>query len=125
MRYESQISREDGSQVKIVTITSDCPMYGKQWDLFVLRRDSQQHDWAVCSPITPVGYKGMSKSEYEERGRSDMLKAASSQEILKHIKAVHDLFGSGSESTKGESDDSEVVLVQGSPVWADGTVQSS
>lgn len=90
MRYETILARDDGSEVKVVTITNSCPMFGKSWDLFVLKRLQGTPNWTTCSSTPPVGYRDMSREEYETRGRSDMLMAASSSEILKHMKMVHE-----------------------------------
>jgi hypothetical protein len=81
-KYTVTHPRKDGSEVRIVA--EGC--YGPSFQLFVgvyvLRRESQNHDWKLCSKEPQPGWREMSVDEYVKHGRSEMLQAASHGEIL-------------------------------------------
>jgi len=78
-----QIARADGSEVRIVASIFE-GIDWKNWalDVYVLRRESPQHPWAVMSNMPHPDWRLMSVQEYVEHGRPEMLRAASHAEIL-------------------------------------------
>lgn len=77
------ISRYDGSEVRIVAQV----MFGiglqQSIDVYVLKRESKEHQWSLCDSRPHPESKDMSVDEYVKRGRSEMLQAVTHAEILK------------------------------------------
>lgn len=82
------IPRKDGSEVKIVAQDFALPGHPKSVDVYVLRRQSPQHEWTLCSNRPHPDWRTMSVDEYVKHGRSEMLQAVSHGEILKVASAI-------------------------------------
>lgn len=76
-------SREDGSEVRIVAQACHGAGLNQSIDIYVLRRESADHDWSLCSDQPHPDWRKMSVDDYLLNGRSDMLNVASHAEILK------------------------------------------
>jgi len=77
------IPRADGSEVKIVAQRMYCVGLHASTDVYVLRRESPEHDWTYCSDRPHPDWRTMSVAEYIDHGRSPMLQTVSIAEILK------------------------------------------
>lgn len=82
------IQREDGSEVRIVAQACTGLGLTQSTDVYVHRRESPEHDWKLCSNRPHPDWLKMSVDEYINRGRSEMLQAVSSGEILKATSAI-------------------------------------
>jgi len=84
-KVEHLIQRENGSEVKVVA--QECFGEGltRSVDVYVLRRDTPESPWALCSDRPHPDWRSMSVDEYTKRGRSEMLQTVSHGEILKAV----------------------------------------
>ena len=82
IKLEQLISRDDGSQIKIVAeLWSN--LFGKDAiHNYVLRRDSADLSWSCCGTTPATNWEKMSVDEYLQSGRSEMLRYASHAELL-------------------------------------------
>lgn len=76
------LHRADGSEVRIVGQRIYRPNCTFEVDIYVLRRETSQHDWACLSKIPKPGWREMSVDEYIKHGRSPMLQAVTHGEIF-------------------------------------------
>lgn len=76
------IQRPDGSEVKITATAMFGAGLARSVDVFVHRRETPEHHWRLCSDRPHPDWRQMSVDEYIAGGRSEMLQAASSGEIL-------------------------------------------
>jgi len=76
------IQRKDGSEVKIVVTEMD-GLFNSSIDVYVLRRESSEHNWHLTNNRPHPNSKNMSVDEYIKHGRSEMLQAVTPAEILK------------------------------------------
>jgi hypothetical protein len=83
MRFESLMTRENGTEITIVSHFSACPINGDQTNTFVLKRDSVGNS-NVLSNVPAQGYKMMPRSEYMKRGKSPMFQNITIPELMKH-----------------------------------------
>lgn len=87
-KVTQNLQRPDGSQVRIVAEE----FYGRglhpSIDVFVLKRESKDHAWVLCSDRPASNWRSMSVEEYKLHGRSPMLQAASPGEVLRAISAI-------------------------------------
>jgi len=82
------IQRDDGSEVKIVAekfygLGLHCSI-----GVYVLRRESPNHQWSLTNDKPHPDWREMSVNEYIKRGRSEMLRTVSHGEILKVTSAL-------------------------------------
>ncbi|MEX3983908.1 hypothetical protein AB4Y45_33525 [Paraburkholderia sp. EG287A] len=87
-KYTRVYSRKDGSDVKIVAEAFFGAGLHCSVGVYVLRRESAEHDWKLCSKEPHPDWRAMSVDEYVKRGRSEMLQAASHGEILAVASAI-------------------------------------
>jgi hypothetical protein len=82
------IQRKDGSEVRIVA--EACYGFGltRSIGVYVLRRESPEHAWKLCSDRPHPDWRKMSVDDYIKHGRSEMLQAISHGEILKLTSAI-------------------------------------
>jgi hypothetical protein len=92
-KLENLIQRPDGSEVKIVA--QACFGLDQKFsaDVFVLGRDSANHDWRVLSDRPHPDWRRMSVDEYIKRGRSEVLQAVTHGQILKTAQALRTSLG--------------------------------
>lgn len=77
------IKRQDGSEVRIVAEEFFGAGLTRSIGVYVLRRETPEGDWKLCSDRPHPDWRTMSVDEYVKHGRSEMLQAASIGEILK------------------------------------------
>lgn len=77
------LQRPDGSEAKIVATAMFGTGLHRSVDVYVLRRESPEHDWSLCDNRPHPDYLTMSVDEYIKRGRSEMLRTVTTGEILK------------------------------------------
>jgi hypothetical protein len=82
------LPRPDGSEVKIVVTEMFGAGLQRSVDSYVLRRETPEHPWSLCSDARPANWKTMSRADYMEHGRSEKLKAVSHGEVLKLIQLL-------------------------------------
>jgi hypothetical protein len=92
-RVESVISRADGSECRIVAEA----MFGlgleRSIDLRVHRRDTPEDNWMLCDNKPAPNWRAMSVDDYEQRGRSEMLRVVSTGEIMKVLSLIGTVSG--------------------------------
>ncbi len=82
IKIERLISRDDGSQIKIVAELW-CNLFGKDAiHAYTLRRDSADLSWSCCGTNPANNWREMSVDEYVRSGRSELLRYASPAELL-------------------------------------------
>lgn len=77
------LPREDGTEVKIVATLMTGVGLHESIDVYVLRRQSPEHNWNLLNDRPHPDWRTMSLDEYVKHGRSEMLQAVSHGEILK------------------------------------------
>ena len=82
------IQRDDGSEVKIVAEAFFGAGLHQSIDVYVHKRESANHDWILCSDRPHPDWRSMSVEDYDKHGRSSMLQAVSSGELLKAMNAI-------------------------------------
>ena len=82
------IQRDDGSEVRIVAEAMFGEGLHRSIGVYVHRRESSSHDWILCSDRPHPDWKSMSVEDYDKHGRSSMLQAVSSGELLKAMSAI-------------------------------------
>jgi hypothetical protein len=82
------LQRDDGSEVRITARRCYGLGLTPSIDVYVHRRESQSHPWALMSDRPHPDWRSMSVDEYVKRGRSEMLRTVSHGEILKVTSAL-------------------------------------
>ena len=82
------IQRDDGSEVKIVAEAFFGVGLHQSIDVYVHKRESANHDWILCSDRPHPDWRSMSVEDYDKHGRSSMLQAVSSGELLRAMNAI-------------------------------------
>lgn len=85
---EQFIQRKDGSEVKIVAQEFFGAGLTRSIGVHVLRRESSENNWQLCSDRPHPNWRNMSVDEYVKHGRSEMLQTVSIGEILKVTNAL-------------------------------------
>lgn len=80
--------REDGSEVKIVAEAFFGSGLTLSIGVYVHRRETPKHDWVLCNDRPHPDWKNMSRADYINHGRSEMLQTVSPGEILKMTSAI-------------------------------------
>lgn len=83
MKVTKIIQRADGSAVRIVAEACFGVGLTRSIGVYVHRRESPDHAWKLTNNRPHPDWRKMSVDEYVKRGRSEMLQAVSSGEILK------------------------------------------
>lgn len=76
------VSRNDGSEVKLVAQAYFGTGLHRSTGVDVYRRTSPEHRWQLCSDQPHPDWRTMSVAEYCKQGRSEKFQAASHGEIL-------------------------------------------
>lgn len=82
------IQRDDGSEVRIVATAMFGEGLHRSIDVYVHRRESEEHDWVLCSDRPHPDWRSMSVEDYVKHGRSPMLQAVSSGELLRAMSFI-------------------------------------
>lgn len=82
-KVTTTLDRVDGSQVKIVSQLFFGAGLKESIGVYVLRRDTTDHEWKLCSDTPAPNWRDMSVDEYIKHGRSELLQTVSIGEILK------------------------------------------
>lgn len=85
MRHENLLTREDGTQIRLVAIYCPNPIGTSSIDCFALVKTPQAADWS-CVTYGPTGDKslgGLSVDEYIKFGRKGLLSIVRPNEIFK------------------------------------------
>lgn len=77
------ITRDDGSEVRIVATAFFGAGLHRSVDVYVHRRPHPGAEWELCSSTPHPEWRTMSVADYIERGRSPMLRAVTHGEIFK------------------------------------------
>lgn len=77
------ILRADGSEVRIVAEALFGLDLTRSIDVYVLRRESADHEWRLCSDVPHPEWRNMPLDEYILHGRSEKRQAVSHGEIFK------------------------------------------
>lgn len=85
---ERLITRENGSEVKVVAQACYGAGLHLSIDVRVLRRDSPAHAWHLTNDRPHPDWRSMSVDEYIKNGRSEMLRTATPGEILKTVSTL-------------------------------------
>lgn len=96
------IKRDDGSEVRIVAQAFYGAGLHESIDIYVLRRESRNHHWTLCSERPHPDWKSMPREDYIKFGRSPMLQAVSPGELLK----VRSLIGKSMDQFEQDSNTS-------------------
>lgn len=80
------LQRGNGSQVRIVATAMFGEGLHRSIDVYVHKRESENHDWVLCSNIPAPNW--VSVDYYIKYGRSQMLQAATSGEIMRAISEI-------------------------------------
>lgn len=92
-RVENLIQKPDGSEVKIVAQASFDQNQKFVADVFVMKRESAQHEWRVLSDQPHPDWRSMSVDEYTKRGRSEVLQAVTHGQIFKAAQTLRRNLG--------------------------------
>jgi len=84
------IQRDDGSEVRIVAEALFGEGLHRSIGVYVHRRESVNHEWILCNDRPHPDWKSMSVEDYDKHGRSSMLQAVSSGELLRAMNAIGD-----------------------------------
>jgi hypothetical protein len=76
------IPRADGSEVRITVDSCKSPNLDLHSFSYVHKRQSPEHDWALCSDTPHPDWRTMSVADYNEFGRCEKFQAVSHGEIL-------------------------------------------
>lgn len=76
------IPRNDGSEVRIVAEQMTGLGLNSSISVYVSRRKTPRHPWILLSDRPYPDWRGMSLDDYIHHGRSEMLQAVTSGEIL-------------------------------------------
>jgi len=87
-KFTKIITREDGSEVRLVAQAYFGTGLHRSVGVDVFRRESSSHDWKLCSDKPHQDWRKMSVDEYVKHGRSEKLQAASHGEILAVASAI-------------------------------------
>ncbi|KKN96114.1 hypothetical protein LCGC14_0170430 [marine sediment metagenome] len=77
------LTRPDGSECKIVAERFFGPSFQEYTGIYVLRRESPEHNWTLLNDRPAPGWREMSVDEYVQHGRSEQLRAVSPGEIMR------------------------------------------
>jgi len=91
MKEEEVITRDDGSQVKIVAQLMHGRGLHESIDTYVLRRESENDDWKYCSDQIPDISK-MTPTQVREEGHSEKFMYASVPEVIRVIAKLKGLY---------------------------------
>lgn len=89
-KIEKLIEKEDGSQAKIVATACFAINGSYSIDVYVLRRESPEHEWSLTSDRPHPNWRSMPREEYIRYGRSEMLRTVSIGQILKVTQTLHE-----------------------------------
>jgi len=87
-KISQTLKRNDGSEVRIVVEQSFGRGLTPSLGVYVLRRPTLADNWQLCSNAPHKDWRTMPVDEYQQRGRSEMLRYASSGEILRLSAAI-------------------------------------
>lgn len=82
------LQRDDGSEVRIVAEAFFGAGLRRSVGVYVHKRESPNHEWELCSDSPHPDWRSMSVDDYVKHGRSPMLQAVSSGELLRAISAI-------------------------------------
>lgn len=77
------LQRADGSEARITAQAMFGRGLTRSVDVYVHRRESPAHPWALCGDRPHPNWREMSVEEYLQHGRSEVLQTVSPGEILK------------------------------------------
>ncbi len=81
-KYTKVISRDDGTEVKLVAQAFFGAGLHRSVNVDVFRRASSQDSWHLCSDQPHPDWRTMSLEQYSRMGRSERLRTATHGEIL-------------------------------------------
>lgn len=82
-RFTQVITRQDGSQVKLVARGGGLTLDPAHSQVDVFKRDSEDQNWHLCSDRPHPDWRTMSVDEYKRRGRPEKLQTASFGEMVR------------------------------------------
>ena len=82
------ITREDGSQARIVVQDLTPLRTTKSLDVYVHRRNGVDDEWILCSNTPHPDWKTMSIDDYVKFGRSEQHQTVSHGEVMKLSMAI-------------------------------------
>ena len=88
MEFKQIIQRKDGSEVRIVAQEFFGFGLTRSVGVYVHSRQSSLHAWKLASDQPHPDWRKMSRKDYIQHGRSEMLQLVSHGEILKAVSAL-------------------------------------